>query len=205
MHDHSVLKHPELRPVLKRVAWLNGGFFGIEFTMALLIGSVALFADSIDFLEDASTNLLIILSLSWSVARRIKVGYALAGFLLFPSLAALWAAYEKFLHPIAPEAIALSITGLGALAVNVYCAWQLARFRHEKSSLTRAAYLCARNDALANIAIIATGLLTLVYVSPWPDVAVGLGIAALNGKAAWEVFELAHAERKVLNDTPGKA
>lgn len=195
MHDHSVLEHPELRPVLKRVARLNGGFFGIEFTMALLIGSVALFADSIDFLEDASTNLLIILSLSWSVSRRITVGYALAGFLLLPSLAALWAAYEKFLHPTAPEAIALSLTGLAALFVNVYCAWQLARFRHEQSSLTRAAYLCARNDALANIAIIVTGLLTLVYVSPWPDVAIGLGIAALNGKAAWEVYELAKAEK----------
>lgn len=205
-HEHSsVLENPQLRPVLKRVAWLNGGFFFVEFAVALVIGSVALFADSIDFLEDASTNTLILFSLSWSAARRARVGMAMAGFLLLPSLAALFAAYEKFLHPLPPAPLALSLTGLAALAVNVYCAWWLARFRHAENSLTRAAFLCARNDALANLAIIATGLLTLVYVSAWPDVAVGLGIAALNGKAAWEVWELARKESAALAEEPGNA
>ncbi|MBY0354493.1 MAG: cation transporter [Rickettsiales bacterium] len=195
MGHASVLEHPELRPILARVAWLNGGFFGFEFAVALIIGSVALFADSIDFLEDASTNLLIILSLSWSLRRRIQVGYCLAGFLVLPSIAAGWAIVEKLLHPAAPAALPLTLTGVAALVVNMYCAWQLARFRHAESSLTRAAFLCARNDALANVAIIATGLLTLLYVSPWPDLAVGLGIAILNGKAAWEVYGLARAEK----------
>lgn len=194
-HDTpSPQEHPELRPTLKKVAWLNGGFFFVEFAVAMTIGSVALFADSIDFLEDASTNVLILLALSWSAPKRARVGMAMAGFLLLPSLAALIAVYEKFVHPVPPEPLALSATGLAALIINSYCAWLLARFRREESSLTRAAFLCARNDALANLAIIATGVLTLFYVSPWPDVAVGLGIAALNGKAAWEVFELARDE-----------
>jgi len=52
-----------LRPVVRRVALLNLGYFGIEFAVALAIGSVSLFADSVDFLEDASVNLLILLAL----------------------------------------------------------------------------------------------------------------------------------------------
>jgi Co/Zn/Cd efflux system component len=88
----------------------------------------------------------------------------------------------------------LGITGLGALIVNLSCATLLARFRHHRGSLTKAAFLSARNDAFANIAIIAAGLLTLVYPSVWPDVTVGLGIALMNADAAREVWEAAHAE-----------
>ena len=60
----------------------------------------------------------------------------------------------------------------------------------------RAAFLSARNDAIANIAIIAAGLVTAFLIrSAWPDLIVGLGIAALNADAAREVFTAARAER----------
>jgi Co/Zn/Cd efflux system component len=187
-----------LRRTIREVALWNFGYFWIEFVVALSIGSVALLADSIDFLEDTSTNALILVSLAWSALQRARVGKVLAGFLLIPTLATIWAVWQKFSHPVPPEAFELSITGLGALVVNVYCAWRLATYRHEKSSLTRAAFLCARNDALANIAIIGAGLLTAWHPSIWPDVVIGVGIAFLNGKAAWEVWELAEAETAEL-------
>ena len=57
---------PALRCVVVRVALLNLAYFGVEFAVGLAIGSVSLFADSIDFLEDASVNLLI-LALGWQV------------------------------------------------------------------------------------------------------------------------------------------
>jgi Co/Zn/Cd efflux system component len=60
--------HLSLRGVVVAVVILNMGYFGIEFTVALAIGSVSLFADSIDFLEDASLNLLIAFALGWSGA-----------------------------------------------------------------------------------------------------------------------------------------
>ena len=63
-------------------------------------------------------------------------------------------------------------------------------------SLTRAAYLSARNDVAANVAIIVAGLLTALTASHWPDLIVGLGIAAMNADAAREVFEAAHDEHK---------
>jgi Co/Zn/Cd efflux system component len=186
-----------LRRVVAVVALLNLAYFAVEFTVALVIGSVSLFADSIDFLEDASINLLIFTALGWSAARRARVGMLLAGILLVPGLATLWTAWDKLMKPVAPEPLALSLTGAGALAVNATCAALLARYRAEGGSLTRAAFLSARNDACANIAIIAAGLFTAsVWASAWPDIIVGLGIACLNFDAAREVWDAARKERQ---------
>src|SRR6185369_8864948 len=177
-----------LRSAIRLVALLNLAYFGIEFAVALSIGSVSLFADSIDFLEDASVNFLILLALEWSAAARSRTGMALAGILLVPGLSTLWMAWHKFNLPVAPSALSLSVTGLGALAINLFCAFVLARYRSAGGSLTRAAFLSARNDAAANVAIIGAGLLTAFTLSAWPDLIVGLGIAVLNADAAREVY-----------------
>jgi Co/Zn/Cd efflux system component len=188
----------QLRRVVRLVAVLNLAYFGIEFVIARVIGSVSLFADSIDFLEDASVNFLILVALGWSARKRARIGMALAGVLLVPGLAALWTAWEKFNLPEAPDPSLLSLAGFGALAVNLSCALMLTRYRRHSGSLTRAAFLSARNDAVANVAIIAAGLLTaFVWASAWPDLIVGLGIAALNADAAREVWEAALEEHKM--------
>ena len=178
------------------VALLNLGYFGIEFAVARAIGSVSLFADSIDFLEDAAVNGLILVALGWSNHRRSIVGMVLAAILLAPAVATAWTAWEKFNTLLPPAAMPLSLTGLGALAINLFCALLLARYRAHKGSLTRAAFLSARNDALANIAIIAAGLVTAMIVSPWPDVIVGLGILVLNLDASRQVYVAARDERR---------
>ena len=184
-----------LRRVVARVAVLNLTYFGVEFGVALAIGSVSLFADSIDFLEDTSVNLLILIALGWGARRRSHVGMVLAGILLVPGLATLWTAWDKFLLPIPPAPLPLSLTGAGAMAVNFTCALMLARFRTHGGSLSRAAFLSARNDVLANAAIISAGLVTAYTVSAWPDLAVGLGIFLMNLDAAREVFLAARKDR----------
>jgi Co/Zn/Cd efflux system component len=183
-----------LRQAVRLVAILNLAYFGVEFAMALRIGSVSLFADSVDFLEDASVNLLILLALAWSVRARARVGMALAAILLVPGLATIWTAWQKVLAPLPPEPWALSLTGAGALVVNLLCALMLARFRHHGGSLSRAAFLSARNDVLANIAIVAAAGVTAISLSGWPDLVVGLGIALLNLDAAREVWSAARRE-----------
>jgi Co/Zn/Cd efflux system component len=185
-----------LRKAVIVVAALNLAYFGVEFTVARAIGSVSLFADSVDFLEDASVNFLIAIALAWSAANRARVGMALAGILLVPGLATLWTAWEKIALPVPPAPLSLTLTGLGALAVNLTCAFLLARFRSHSGSLTRAAFLSARNDAIANVAIILAGLVTAYTLSGWPDVIVGLGIAALNADAARAVWRAAQDEHK---------
>ncbi|AWN44854.1 cation transporter [Methylobacterium durans] len=187
---------PSLRPVVVRVAGLNLAYFGIEIAVALAIGSVALIADSLDFLEDAALNLLIFAGLGWSLRNRARLGTVMAGILLVPALATAYAAYEKFSDLAPPAPLPLTLTGLGALAVNVTCAMMLTRHRHGAGSLTRAAYLSARNDAAANLAIIAAGLVTALWASPWPDLAAAAGIAVLNADSAHDILKAARAERR---------
>lgn len=184
-----------LRQTVLLVGLLNLAYFGVEFAVAIAIGSVSLFADSIDFLEDASINFLIAVALSWSAVNRSRVGMALAAILFVPVLATMWMAWQKFAYPVPPAPLPLSVTGAGALAVNLTCALMLARFRSRGDSLTRAAFLSARNDAYANVAIVLAGFLTLATLSAWPDLIVGLGIAVLNVDAAREVLAAARKER----------
>jgi Co/Zn/Cd efflux system component len=184
-----------LRRAVLWVATLNLAYFGVEFAVALTIGSVSLFADSVDFLEDALVNVLILVALGWTAKNRARVGMALAAILLVPGLATLWTAWEKFNVPVAPSPFALSATAIGALAINLLCALLLAKHRHHSGSLTRAAFLSARNDALANIAMIAAGLVTaFAWHSAWPDLIVGLAIAVMNADAAREVWNAARDE-----------
>jgi Co/Zn/Cd efflux system component len=144
-----------LRRTVRTVASLNLAYFGVEAAVALAIGSVSLFADSVDFLEDAAVNLLILAALGWSLRARSTAGLAMAGILLVPGLATLWTAWEAFGSPVAPDPVALTLTGAGALLVNGTCALMLARVRGHGGSLSRAAFLSARNDVLANVAIVA--------------------------------------------------
>ena len=186
-----------LRRAIAIVALANLAYFGVEFAVALRIGSVSLFADSVDFLEDAAVNVLILMALGWSARNRARVGMALAAILLVPALATLLTAWGKLDMPLVPEPLPLTLTGVGALLVNLSCALLLTRFRQHSGSLTTAAFHSARNDAIANLAIIAAGLVTgLLWHSVWPDLAVGLGIAAMNADAARAVWSAAREEHR---------
>jgi Co/Zn/Cd efflux system component len=193
-HHESTATNHALRRAIRLVGIANLAYFGVEFAVALKIGSVSLFADSIDFLEDASLNLLVLIALNWSAQGRSRIGKMLAGLLLVPGLATLWTAWSKFATMAPPHPLPLSITGMGAFAVNLTCAFVLTRYRNDTSSLVKAAFLSARNDALANIAIIIAGLATAYSLSAWPDLIVGIAIALLNADAAREVWKAAAKE-----------
>jgi Co/Zn/Cd efflux system component len=197
----SIADHDQqLRRTVILVAALNLAYFGVEFAVGLAIGSVSLFADSVDFLEDASVNLLIAVALGWGARSRARLGMVLALILLAPAIAGLWTAWQKLMTLAPPAALPLTLTGLGALAVNLSCALMLARFRNHSGSLTRAAFLSARNDVIANIAIIAAGAVTAyIWRSAWPDLIVGAGIAIMNADAAREVWEAAHEEHRAAH------
>ena len=191
----------QFRSTLWLVVSLNLAYFGIEFAVALAIGSVSLFADSVDFLEDMALNGLVLAALQLSPLARAKLGMGLAGLLLLPACAMLITLVRKFAVPLPPAALPLALTGLGALAVNSASALLLARVRNRAGSLTKAAFLSARNDAFANLAIIAAAGVTALWPSIWPDIVVGLGIAALNADAAREVWVAARREHRAARDS----
>ena len=185
-----------LRGTLWLVIALNVAFFIVEFSVAAKIGAVSLFADSIDFLEDTAMSVLVLAAMRLSPLTRARIGFALAGVLLLPVFAFLVTLGHKFTVavPQTPAAAPFALTGLAALAVNATCALLLARVRDAAGSLTRAAFLSARNDMAANLAIMAAAAVTARWPSIWPDIVVGLGIAALNADAAKEIWQAARRE-----------
>ncbi len=195
MDAAPVVEPRRLRRVVLTVAGLNLGYFFVEVSVALAIGSVSLLADSVDFLEDTAINLLIALALGWPLRRRAVAGHAMALIILVPALVAAWQAVVKALDPVAPDVTALIVTAGGAAVVNAVSALLLVRVRHHAGSLSGAAYLSARNDVVINLAIIAMALVTAWTGSGWPDIVLGCVIALVSSRAAWEVWELAGEER----------
>jgi len=126
MTDLTSVSDARLRDAVRIVALLNLAYFAVEMCAALKIQSVSLLADSADFLEDAAVNLLIFMAVGWSAARRARVGAGLSALLLAPAIAFFWTFWMKIQSPVTPAPAGLALTGLGALAVNVLCAFMLA-------------------------------------------------------------------------------
>jgi len=193
--DGKVQPSPFWRRAIMVVALLNLAYFVVEFAVARVIGSVSLVADSVDFFEDGALNLLIFFAAVWSARRRARVGHVLAVIILVPAVATIWIAIVKVANPSTPSVLPLSVTAFGALIVNLACAAILVRHRHTGGSLAKAAWLSARNDALANVAILVTAAVTLQWASGWPDIVVGIGIGAVNADAGLKVWRAASKER----------
>jgi Co/Zn/Cd efflux system component len=194
-----------LRRVVLTVALLNLAYFFVELSVALTAGSISLLADSVDFLEDTAVNLLILVALGWPLARRAVMGKVMALVILAPAAVATWEAVERFSDPVAPEVAPLVWASLGAIAVNGTSAWLLAGVRSHGGSLSRAAFLSARNDVLVNVAIIAMGVLTARTGSGWPDLVLGCVIILLALHAAYEVWEVSEEERLAARALAGEA
>lgn len=177
-----------IRNVVRIVAIANLSYFALEFIFAIRIGSVSLFADSIDFLEDASVNILIFVALGWSLTARRRLSRFFALLLLVPAISVIITTIYKINNPTVPSGPTITTVAVGALIVNFTCAFLLAKFRENQQSLVMAAYLSARNDALANLAIITAGIVTAFWLSPVPDLVVGITIGMLNADAALKVW-----------------
>ena len=202
MCDNDVHLDPDADPTLRRrlrtavlvVALLNLAYFFVEIGVAVGIGSVSLFADSVDFLEDTAVNLLIFVALGFTLRWRSVMGKVMAVIICVPAVAAAVSLILKAGNPEPPDPLSLTVTAGGAVLVNLDCALILARFREHGGSMTTAAFLAARNDVLVNVAIIVMGLITAATLSGWPDIVLGAIIIVLNVSAAKEVWEAAENE-----------
>ncbi|EEI27149.1 cation transporter [Corynebacterium glucuronolyticum] len=193
-----------LKKTLIIVAALNFAYFFVEFGVAIAISSVSLIADSVDFLEDAFVNTLIVIALGWSLKRRALVGKIMTFIICLPALVAGIQAILKALNPVVPDPWALAATAGGAAVVNLACSLILMRVRHHGGSMTRGAFLIARNDVIVNLLIIACGFVTYWTASGWPDIILGVVIIVLNVSAAKEVWEAATEEELAAKAKAGE-
>lgn len=185
------------RKVLWAALAINGAMFGIEGAAGVHAGSVSLQADSLDFFGDA-TNYgisLFVLSrpLHWRASASIVKGASMAAFGVYILALALYKAFVLGL----PSAAVMGTVGALALAANIVCAALLFRYRNGESN-RRSVWICSRNDAIGNLAVLAAASGVVMTATPWPDLFVGVVMAMLALTGAWQVVrhgrhELHHA------------
>jgi cation diffusion facilitator family transporter len=190
-------RDPRYRRALWLVVVLNLGFGVIEAVGGFVANSQALKADSLDFLGDGSITLVGLLALAWSARARARVALIQGLFLAILGFGVIGFAAWRALHAVPPEADLMGGIGVAALLVNVAAALVLSRFRAGDANV-RAIWLFSRNDALANVAVIAAAGLVAWTGSAWPDIAVAAVIALLFLHSAQEIITGARSELREI-------
>lgn len=193
-------------PRFRRILWIalvaNALMFAVEMAAGFVSSSVALQADALDFFGDAANYAitLVVLGLSLrarSIAALIK-GATMALFGLWVIGSAIYRAFGDTV----PDAPIMGGIAMLALGVNVVVAVMLYRYRGGDSN-TRSIWLCSRNDAIGNIAVLLAASGVHMSATGWPDIVVAAVIASLNLSAAFQVF--VHANRELRYEHASEA
>ena len=166
----------------KRRLWLvifiNAGMFLVEMGAGALAGSNALQADALDFLADSATYGISLAVIGTSVRTR---GFAAIGKAASLSLMSLWVLAMTAYHVLivgVPRAEVMGIVGILALAANVTSVLILMRYKDGDANV-RSVWLCSRNDAIGNVAVMLAALAVWATATKWPDLIVAALMAGL--------------------------
>lgn len=195
---------PPVDPRYRKALWialvLNAVMFAVEFGASWSAGSVSLLADSIDFFGDAGNYAISLAVLGMAMTARSKAALfkaaCMGGFGVFVLGKALW----NLQGGVAPEPATMGAVGFAALAVNAGVAMMLYRFRSGDANM-RSAWLCSRNDALGNVAVMLAALGVFGTGSAWPDLLVAGVMGALALSGSWTVLRQARVELRTASST----
>lgn len=198
----SAADNPGFRKVLWIALVANAAMFFIEVGASWSAGSVSLLADSLDFGGDAANYALSLFVLGMALRTRaraallkgISMGLYGTGVLAF-------AVYAAF-HGEVPSYATMGMVGFMALAVNVGVAAIQYRYRNGDSNM-RSVWLCSRNDAIGNLAVLGAAVLVGLTQTAWPDLLVAALMATLGLTASVSVIRQARAE--IRGDAPSGA
>jgi Co/Zn/Cd efflux system component len=193
-HHHEQVCYADDRRRLYIVLALNFAMFALEVWQGFQADSTSLLADSMDFLSDSFSYAITLYVLSKALATRAKASLLKAGLMLLLAAGALGQGVYNLVHHQTPEYITMGWVGALALTANVVSALILYKSRGRDSNM-HSVWLCSRNDAIANIAIIIAAGLVYVTGTLWPDLAVALIIAWLEGGSALKI--IAHAKKEL--------
>ncbi|QNT69627.1 cation transporter [Defluviicoccus vanus] len=192
------------RRVLIAVIAINAAMFITELTSSFIAQSQALQADALDFLGDTLTygvTLAVIgLPLAWRATAALAKGVSLAVL----ALVVLGFSLYRFVVQGSPEASVIGAVGLLALLANLIAALLLFRFRNGDANV-RSVWLCSRNDAINNLAVIAAAAGVAITGTAWPDLAVALVMAALFMSSSLQIIRSARRELRPGLETPESA
>lgn len=173
--------------VLQVVLLINAVMFLIEFGSGWLARSTALLGDSLDMLGDAAVYALTLYTLHRSARARAGANLVKGGVMLIFGGVVIVEALRKAWLGVVPAAAWMGVIGLLALAANLICFTLIYRHRSDDLNM-RSSWLCSRNDVIANTSVLVAAALVAVSGSFWPDIIVGLVIAALFIHSAWRVL-----------------
>lgn len=177
----------EQRRVLHTVLWINVAMFLVESVAGVLGNSTALLADSIDMLGDAIVYGFSLFVISrgvlWQARAALLKGVIMAAF----GIGVLVQVAVKIAHGLAPTVEVMGAVGLLALAANALCLILLWRRRGDDINM-RSAWVCSRNDVAGNAGVLVAAGAVALTSSPWPDIAIGLLVAAMFGYSAARVI-----------------
>ncbi|MDA0662995.1 MAG: cation transporter [Proteobacteria bacterium] len=192
-HQHDTPTTTRLRRILVVVLIVNVVMFGVEMTAGIAAKSVSLQADAIDFLGDAATYAITLavmgLSLRWRAGAALLKGASMGLFGVFVLGAAIWHVVNGTL----PGAQIMGTVGFAALIANVFCALLLIRFREGDANM-RSVWLCSRNDAISNVAVMIAAAGVFATDTGWPDAIVAIIMASLALSSSWQVLRQALSE-----------
>lgn len=192
---------PAVDPKYRRALWialaLNAFMFAVELIASQQSGSVSLLADSIDFFGDAANYALSLTVLSLTLAARSKAALfkaaCMAAFGVFVIGKALW----NLRSGIPPEVATMGVVAVMALLVNAGVAWMLYAFRAGDANM-QSVWICSRNDALGNLAVMLAALGVFGTGDAWPDLLVAAVMGALALSGAFTVFKQARQELREI-------
>lgn len=196
-HDHDHPPANTVAPGYRRVLWIalavNAVMFLLEIGAGLASGSVALLADAIDFFGDAANYGITLAVLALGATWRARAAvFKAVSMLVFGAVVlgrAAWAAGAG----LPPEPVTMGVVGLLALAANVGVAVLLYAFRDGDANM-RSVWLCTRNDAIGNVAVLLAAVGVFGTGTRWPDLAVAGVMAALALTAGISVLRQARGE-----------
>jgi Co/Zn/Cd efflux system component len=196
-HHHHHEPSPGNSPAYRRVLWaallINAAMAVVEITTGWRAGSLSLWADALDFIGDAANYgaSLAVLSagLLWRARLAWVKGWAMAIFGVGVLARAAWAA----LNGEPPQAMTMGVVGTLALLANVGVAVMLYAWREGDANM-RAVWLCSRNDALGNVAVVAAAGAVALTGKAWPDLLVAVVMASLALHSSRAVLQRARAE-----------
>lgn len=207
-HGHDHAHGPRADGPYRSILWvalaLNAAMFVVEIGAGVAAGSVSLLADALDFLGDAANYgvSLFVLSatLAWRARTALVKAASMGAFGLWVAGEATWSAISG----VVPQAITMGVVGALALGVNLLVALLLFRYRDGDSNM-RSVWICSRNDAIGNLAVMAAAAGVLGTGTGWPDIAVAAIMASLALWGAWRVARLALAElNRTTSPTPAE-
>lgn len=186
-----------LTPKYRKILWfaliINLTMFIVEVLGGLNSHSVSLMADAIDFFGDAMNygiSLAVLsMSLMWRARAALFKGLTMGAFGLFVLASATW----SFIHGKVPEPYTMGLIGMLALSANVSVALMLYVYREGDANM-QSVWLCSRNDAIGNVAVMLAALGVFGSGSAWPDLLVATIMATLGIMASIKVSKLALAE-----------